>query len=274
MSVVAAVQMVSGPDLEANLAEAAVLLADAAGAGALLTVLPENFAFMGANDEQRLAVAESNGDPDAPIQAFLAAQARTLGMWIVGGTVPIRSSEPDRVASACLVFDDSGNRVARYDKVHLFDVSVPGRQERYRESRSTVAGHDLVVVESPVGRLGLAVCYDLRFPELFRKLVDLGAEIIAVPAAFTSATGRAHWEVLVRARAIENLSHVIAAPQSGHHTGGRETWGDAMIVDHWGTILKRLPMGPGIIKAAVDLDAQSQTRAIFPALEHRVFRVQ
>ncbi len=274
MSEVAAIQMQSEPDVEHNLAQAGRLLAEAAQAGALLAVLPENFAFMGTNDEQRLAAAESADDPDAPIQSFLAAQARTLGLWIVGGTVPLRTDEPDRVASACLVYDDSGCRVARYDKVHMFDVSVPGRQERYRESRSTVPGRELVVLQSPVGRLGLAVCYDLRFPELFRKLVDKGAEILAVPAAFTAATGRAHWQVLVRARAIENLCHVIAAPQAGHHAGGRETWGDAMIVDHWGTILKRLPMGAGVCSAAVDLDAQSQTRAIFPALEHRVFRVQ
>ncbi len=274
MSLVAAIQMVSGPDVAANLATAGRLLAAARNDGAQLIVLPENFAFMGPDDASRLAQAERFGSDGGPMQAFLAEQAGRLRCWIVGGTVPIATGQPDRIASACLVYDADGHCVARYDKMHLFDVEVPGGAESYVESASTCPGTEAVVVETPVGRLGLAVCYDLRFPELFRALIDRGAQGFALPAAFTATTGEAHWDVLIRARAIENLAFVVAAAQGGTHESGRRTFGASMVVDGWGRVLARLDKGEGIVTGAPDLDGQAATRQQFPALSHRVFRVQ
>ena len=267
---VAAIQMVSGADVEANLRTARGLLSECAAAGVSVAVLPENFAFMGRHDAERLAVAEEPGD--GPVQAFLSRHSRELGLCVVGGTVPLRvAGEERRVASACLVYDGLGGLAARYDKIHLFDVTIPGRsQERYRESDSTLPGERLVVLGSPAGRLGLAVCYDVRFPELFRGLVaEGGAEIVALPAAFTAPTGRAHWEVLVRARAIENQCYVVAAAQGGRHDNGRETWGDSIIVDPWGRILDRLARGLGIVTAEIELHTQRDVRREFPVLDHR-----
>jgi nitrilase len=191
-------------------------------------------------------------------------------LWIVAGTQPIAVGSESRPANACIVYDSEGRRVARYDKIHLFDVDLPGRREGYRESDNAAPGAKPVTVDTPAGRLGLSVCYDLRFPELYRRLVAEGAEIFSVPSAFTVPTGRAHWEILLRARAIENLSFVIAAAQTGMHDNGRETFGDSMIIDYWGRVLQRLPRGSGVVLATVDRAGQAATRQRFPALEHRV----
>jgi predicted amidohydrolase len=265
---VAAIQMTSGPDVTANLEQARMLLSQARERGATLAALPENFPFMGLKDADKRAVGETDGR--GPIQDFLASTAGALGLWIVGGTMPMRGAENGRVAAASLVYNAAGKRVARYDKIHLFDVDIPGRAETYRESAHVAPGHEAVVVDTPVGKLGLTVCYDVRFPELFRRLSAAGAQIITVPSAFTGPTGRAHWETLLRARAIENLCHVVAPAQSGFHANGRETYGDSMIVDHWGTVLARLPRGQGCVLADVDLNRQADARITFPALNHRI----
>ena len=265
---VSAIQMTSGPDVAANLEQAKPLLEEAAARGARLAVLPENFAFLGLRDVDKRSIAEPDGT--GPIQDFLAAHAARLGLWIVAGTIPLQTSGDGRVAAACLVYDANGARAARYDKIHLFDVDIPGRTETYRESAHVAPGSSVVVVDTPVGRLGLSVCYDVRFPELYRKLSAAGAQILVVPSAFTSPTGRAHWETLLCARAIENLCYVVAPAQSGFHVSGRETYGDSMIVDYWGRVLQRLPRGTGCIVAPVDLSQQAQVRSNFPALQHRV----
>ena len=267
MHKVAAVQMASGPNVNANLIEAARLISMTVDAGAELVVLPENFAIMGMTEFDKVKIREADGH--GPIQEFLAEQAAKHEIWLVGGTIPLAAHEPDKVRSACLLFDAQGHRVTRYDKIHLFDVSLPGNGERYNERETIEYGDQVVVVDTPFGRLGLAICYDLRFPELFRQMVDQGVEIIALPSAFTAMTGRAHWETLVRARAVENLSYVIAAAQGGYHVNGRETYGDSMIVDPWGTVLDRLRHGSGFVIAELDMAFLKSTRRNFPALEHR-----
>jgi len=266
MSVRAAVvQLESGADPDANLASIAGLVAAAAAAGAALVVLPENCALMADGDAARLARAEDDGA--GPIQDALARIARGTGVWLVGGTLPLRA--PDgRAYASCLVFGPDGARVARYDKVHLFDVEVPGG-ERHRESGATAPGAAAVVVDTPCGCLGLSVCYDLRFPELYRALVDRGATLFAVPAAFTAITGAAHWEVLLRARAIEDQCFVLAAAQHGSHPGGRRTHGHSTIVDPWGEVLAQRPHGPGIAVADIDPDRLVGLRQRFPVLGHR-----
>jgi len=264
---VAAIQMRSGPVVEENLTRACSLLRAAAEAGAVLAVLPENFACMPDRDADRLAVAEDEGE--GPIQDFLSRTARDLGLWIVGGTIPVRCAGDSRPAAGCLVFDAGGARRARYDKIHLFDVALPDREESYRESDTIRPGTGVVVMDSPVGRLGLAVCYDLRFPELFRRMLDDGMEVFALPAAFTAHTGSVHWEPLLRARAIENLCWAVAAAQQGRHQSGRETWGDSMVVDPWGTVVERLGKGAGVVLAEIDRDRQARVRQQFPALSHR-----
>jgi predicted amidohydrolase len=264
---VAALQMTSGPDVAANLAQAQTLLEEAARRGARLAALPENFSFLGLKDVDKRAVAEADGV--GPIQEFLATTARRLKLWIVGGTTPLRSGADGRVAAASLVYDADGARVARYDKIHLFDVDIPGRTESYRESAHVAPGARTAVLDTPVGRLGLSVCYDVRFPELYRQLSAAGAQLLSVPSAFTAPTGRAHWETLLRARAIENLCYVIAPAQSGIHPSGRETYGDSMIVDYWGRVLQRVPRGRGCAVAEVDLARQGSVRESFPALSHR-----
>jgi nitrilase len=273
MSVAAVIQMTSSPDVETNLATARELLERAHAQGAALAVLPENFPIMGRREADKVAAAEPGGE--GPIQAFLGHCARELGMWIVGGTIPIRDEkEPGRVAAASLVFDERGRCVARYDKIHLFDVDIPGREERYRESATVVPGVEPVVTTTPLGRLGMAVCYDVRFPELFRVLESQGAEIFSLPSAFTAPTGRAHWELLVRARAVENLCYVLAPAQSGTHDNGRETYGDSMIVDPWGQVVARVAQaGPGLAVAEIDRTLQHELRSRFPALAHRKFHV-
>lgn len=260
--------MTSGPEVPANLKQAAALLAEAQSQGATLAALPENFALMGLKEGDKLAVAEEEGR--GPIQDFLAATAQRLSMWIVGGTIPLRVPGERRAAAASLLYNSRGERVARYDKIHLFDVDVPGSAESHRESNSMAPGRAPVVVDTPVGRLGMAVCYDMRFPELFRQMSASGAQLFTIPSAFTAPTGRAHWETLLRARAIENLCYVLAPAQSGHHASGRETYGDTLIVDHWGKVLSRLPRGTGVVVAEVNLGAQANARKSFPALNHRV----
>ncbi len=268
---VAAIQMASGPQTGANLIEAERLMRQAVDDGARLVVLPENFALMGLSESDRVAAGETDGD--GPIQAFLSRQAEALGTWIVGGTIPLRSPDvADKVFASTLVFDDTGRRVARYDKLHLFDVSLEDDGEDYAESETTLAGGEVVVVDTPFGRLGLAVCYDIRFPELFRAMIEAGAEIVAVPAAFTAFTGKAHWELLLRARAVENLCYVIASAQGGFHLNGRETYGHSMIVDPWGNVLDELPGGPGIVSARIDTALPERIRERFPALSHRRLR--
>jgi len=262
--------MVSCADVGRNLETARALLRESRERGALVSALPENFAFMGLTEADKLAIAEDDGR--GAIQDALSGLAREFGLWIVAGTVPLRVPGEPRVAAACLVFDADGRRAARYDKIHLFDVAIPGRDERYQESASVRPGESPVCVDTPAGRLGLAVCYDLRFPELFRRLLDLGAEWFCLPSAFTAPTGRAHWETLLRARAIENLCHVVAPAQSGFHENGRETHGDSMIVDCWGRVLARLPRGTGVVVADIDLVRQREVRQNFPSLDHRRLR--
>lgn len=267
MTRVAAIQMASGPNVNANLLEAARLLRKAAEAGAKLVVLPENFALMGMSEFDKVKIREADGG--GILQDFLAEQAVKLGIWLVGGTIPLAGHDPDKVNAACLLFDDKGNRVARYDKIHLFDVKITESDERYNESESIEPGSKVVVVDTPFGKLGLAVCYDLRFPGLFRHMSEEGVEIFALPSAFTAITGKAHWETLVRARAIENLSYVIAAAQGGYHANGRETFGHSMIVDPWGIVLDELPRGSGVVVAKVERDRLHDLRRSFPVLEHR-----
>ncbi len=265
---VAAIQMCSGQDVKSNLEQAAELLARASAEGAVLAVLPENFAFLGSRETDRIAVAEAPGD--GPVQSFLRRQAAALGLWLVGGTVSVREPGEALPRAACIVCDPGGRPVARYDKIHLFDVALPGRDEGYSESAGTAAGRKLVVTDTPVGRLGLAVCYDLRFPEMFRAMASGGLDVVSLPAAFTVPTGEAHWEVLLRARAVENLCAVVAAAQWGTHEGGRRTWGDSMIVNHWGEVLARRREGIGTVVADLDLQAQAGARKRFPALSHRL----
>jgi predicted amidohydrolase len=267
MGKVAAIQMTSSHIVADNLAAAGELLREAKDAGADIACLPENFAFIGLRDADKLQVAEADGAGAA--QSFLSDTARELKMWILGGTIVIRRDSDRRVTNSSLLIDAAGERVARYDKIHLFDVTIPGRDEQYRESTHVAPGRDIVIADTPVGKLGLSVCYDMRFPELYRQLVAQGAEWLAMPAAFTVPTGRAHWETLLRARAIENLCYVVAPAQAGTHTSGRETYGDSIIVDYWGQVLSRLAKGGGVITADIDLAKQAETRARFPALDNR-----
>jgi len=266
---IAAIQMNSRGEVAPNLALANDLLADAARRGAQLAVLPENFALMGAHETDKLGVAEPDGD--GPIQDFLAHAAREHGLWIIAGTLPIASAEPDRVYAACVVYDDSGQRVARYDKIHLFDVGLPDSREAYRESATFVAGEIApVVIDSPFGRIGLTVCYDLRFPELYRALSAAGAEIIVAPSAFTQTTGRAHWHVLTRARAIENLVTLIAPNQAGDHASGRQTYGHSLIIDAWGHVnAEAKTLANEVVISDIDRGRLAELRAGFPCLSHR-----
>lgn len=275
--------MTSAPEVDANLAMARVLLERARAEGATLAALPENFAIMGRKETDKVAVAEMPGE--GPIQAFLGHCARELGLWIIGGTIPLRvENEPERVAAASLVFDDHGRCLGRYDKIHLFDVAIPDRDrpnretpqrdERYRESATVAPGSQPKVIATPLGKIGMAVCYDVRFPELFRVLTEQGAEILSLPSAFTAPTGKAHWELLTRARAVENLCYVLAPAQSGIHPNGRETWGDSLIVDPWGQVLSRVTdAGPGLAVAEIDRTVQQELRERFPALSHRRFTI-
>lgn len=263
----AAVQMTSGTDPGANLAEAGRLIDQAVAAGAGLVVLPENFSFMGADDAARVAVAEGEGS--GPAQAFAADQARRHGIWLVAGTIPI-AHESGRVCSRSLLLAPDGAVAGRYDKIHLFDVEVPAsRGESYRESATTLPGRQAISVATPLARIGLSVCYDIRFPGLFHRLGLLGMDVLSVPAAFTVPTGRLHWRPLLQARAIESLCFVVASGQWGEHAGGRLTYGHSMIVGPWGEVLAECETGAGIAVAELDMIGLDQLRAQFPVLEHR-----
>lgn len=262
-TLVAALQMASGPHVDANLREAARLLEIAASQGAKLAALPEYFPIMGMHEQDKVRVREADGT--GPIQDFLSASARKHAMWIVGGSMPLEASVPDKVRNTTLVYDDTGKRVARYDKIHLFGFDMGA--ESYSEPRTIEPGSEVVVFETPFARIGLSICYDLRFPELYRAMKEV--DLILVPSAFTETTGKVHWETLLRARAIENLAYVLAPAQGGYHVNGRETHGDSMLVDPWGTIVDRLPRGSGIVIGAVDRQRIARLRASLPALTHR-----
>jgi predicted amidohydrolase len=269
----AVIQMVSQAEVAANLASARRLLEQAAEAGARLAVLPENFAAMGRRDLAQLGQAEAAGQ--GPILPWLQRTARELKLWIVAGTLPLPPDEkPQGRAHACsLLFDEHGQRVARYDKLHLFDVDVADPRGRYRESDDYAFGSQLVVADTPVGRLGLTVCYDLRFPELYGALRAAGAELISAPSAFTAVTGAAHWQVLIRARAIETQCYLLAAGQGGTHPGPRETFGHSAIVDPWGGIMAQQALGEGVLLAQRDADEQAAIRQRMPVQAHRRFSV-
>jgi deaminated glutathione amidase len=260
---VAALQMVSGPDVEPNLQAAERLIAAAAAAGAKLVALPENFYIIGRHEADKVKVREPDGS--GPVQDFLARAARTHHVWVVGGTAPLACADPNRIRSACLVFDDSGQRVARYDKMHLFRFT--SGDERYDETRTVEHGTVPVALQSPFGRLALSVCYDVRYPELYRALGVFDA--LFIPSAFTVPTGAAHWETLLRARAIENQAYVIAPAQGGVHAGGRRTYGHTMIVDPWGEILAMQVEGEGVIAAEMDLERLREVQSALPAHANR-----
>ncbi|MDO9105980.1 MAG: carbon-nitrogen hydrolase family protein [Methylovulum sp.] len=269
MNKCAAIQMASSPNIRSNLIAAGRLIEEAATAGAKLVALPENFALMGDHELDKVKVKEVDGT--GPIQDFLATVAKQYAVWVVGGTIPIAGDAHNKVRASCLVYNDRGERVARYDKIHLFDVNVPGTDDVYRESDSIEAGHEPVVIDTPFGRLGLAVCYDLRFPEFFRNMGKQGVELLVIPSAFTAETGAAHWELLLRARAVENLCYVIAPNQGGFHLNGRRTFGHSMIIDPWGVVLDCYKTGSGFVCADINKERLEKVRSSFPVLQHRRF---
>jgi deaminated glutathione amidase len=265
---VAAIQMASGPSVASNLAEAEQLIELAVEAGARLVVLPEFFCIMALKDADVVKAREAEGH--GPIQTFLSRMAKKHKIWLVGGSLPLEASVANKVRNSCLVYDDRGKRVARYDKIHLFGLDLGN--ERYQEAKLIEPGDKVVVINSPFGRIGLSICYDLRFPELYRAMPDV--DVIVVPSAFTATTGRAHFETLIRARAIENLAYVIAPAQGGYHLSGRETHGDSMIVDPWGVVLDRLPRGSGVVIANINPAYKASLRKSLPALKHRFIECQ
>ena len=267
MTRVAAIQMNSGADVATNLSRADRLLGDAAADACTLVVLPENFALMPVRGRDKAKHAEQPGT--GPIQDFLSDAARRYKLWIVGGSIPLASPEPERVYGASLVFDSEGSLRSTYRKIHLFDVDLADNEQSFRESHSMYPGEDPVVVTAPGGVLGLTICYDVRFPELYRRLVDDGASLFSVPAAFTAVTGKAHWHTLLRARAIENLAYVIAAGQYGDHPDKRSTYGHSLIVDPWGRILAEQPDGDGHVAADIDPVKLKKLRSEFPVLGNR-----
>jgi predicted amidohydrolase len=261
---IAGIQMASGPHVSSNLSEAERLIAIAAGQGAKLVALPEYFAIMGLKDTDKVAVREEEGN--GPIQRFLSRMAKKHQVWLIGGSVPLVASTPTKIRNSCLVFNPHGKLAARYDKIHLFGLDLGN--EHYHEESTIEPGDGPVVLETPLGVIGLSICYDLRFPELYRAMGEV--DLIVVPAAFTDTTGKAHWETLVRARAIENLCYVLAPAQGGYHLSGRETHGDSMIVDPWGVVLDRLPRGSGVVVAGINPAYQASLRNSLPALKHRI----
>ncbi len=263
MNTVAAIQMISAPEVAGNLATASRLVRQAAAGGAQLVLLPEYWAIMGRHDSDKVAVAEPLGK--GPIQDCMAGLARELGIWLIGGTLPLASDDPERVINTTLVYNPQGEQVSRYDKIHLFGFS--NGTESYDEARTIVPGTAPGVFEAPFGKVGMSVCYDLRFPELYRAMGPLA--LIVVPAAFTYTTGQAHWEILLRARAIENQCYVLAAAQGGEHPNGRRTWGHSMLIDPWGKVLDVLAEGEGVVQGQLDLAYTDSIRASLPALRHR-----
>ena len=267
MSIAAVIQMTSAPDVQQNMHTAFALLQQAAQRGAKLAALPENFLLMGMTEQDKFSIAEDEGQ--GPIQAWLAQTARQLNLWIVAGTIPLKVPNESRLAAACMVVNAQGEVVTRYDKIHLFDVEVDDATGRYRESATLRPGQAAVLLDTPIGKVGLAICYDMRFPELFRQMSAQGAEVFIVPAAFTVPTGRAHWDVLLRARAIENLCYVLAPAQTGVHANGRETYGHSMIVHPWGEVMACQECDVGVLTAEIDLNQLHQHRRKFPVLTHR-----
>ena len=263
---VAAIQMASSPNVSSNLTEAERLIAIAAQQGAKIVVLPEYFCIMGLKDIDKVQVREKPNE--GPIQSFLSKMARDYKIWLIGGTVPLVSNYPNKVRNSCLVYNDKGEQVARYDKIHLFGLDLGA--EHYHEENTIESGNQVISVDTPYGKIGLSICYDLRFPELYRAMGEI--DMIVVPSAFTETTGKAHWESLIRARAIENLCYVIAPAQGGYHLSGRETHGNSMIVDPWGVVLDRLPRGSGIVIASINRDYQASLRKSLPALKHRTIK--
>ncbi|GJI95532.1 hydrolase [Duganella caerulea] len=263
MNTVAAVQMISSPSVTDNIATARRLVTQAAEAGATLVLLPEYWAIMGLNDSDKVAVAEPLGQ--GPIQDFMSALAKELEIWLIGGTLPLASSDPDKVINTTLVYNPRGEHVGRYDKIHLFGFTKG--TESYNESKTIVPGKHVGVFEAPFGKVGMSVCYDLRFPELYRAMGPVS--LIVVPAAFTYTTGHAHWEILLRARAIENQCYVLAAAQGGNHPNGRRTWGHSMLIDPWGAVKAVLAEGEGVIHGDIDLMFMDSVRQSLPALKHR-----
>lgn len=268
MNRVATIQLTSSQHVSENLPLVAELIATAAAEGAKMVFLPENFAALANQNVLQIALRESSAE--GPIRSFLAAQARSNKIWLVAGTVPV-STRPDglsvpadRVRAASLVYDESGVEVARYDKIHMFDVTVHDNQKNYMESQAFEAGTELVVIDTPVGRLGLSVCYDIRFPEMYRALLHKGAQIISLPSAFTRITGEAHWQILTRSRAIENACYIVAACQWGNHDSGRQTWGESIIVDPWGKVLNIQSDGSGVGLAEIDLALLASIRSDIP----------
>ena len=262
---IAALQMVSSPDVDRNLEIAARLIAQAADAGAALVALPEYFCLMGRRDDDKLRVAEAAGD--GPIQRMLADAARRHGLWVIGGTLPLRGSDAAHAINSCPVFAPDGSLAARYDKIHLF--AYDNGREQYDEGRTLSAGSEVVALQAGPLRVGLSICYDLRFPELYRALMSPPCDLLVVPAAFTHTTGQAHWELLLRARAVENQCYVLAAAQGGRHENGRRTWGHSMICDPWGEVVAVQAEGEGVVIAEVDAGRIASVRAQLPALVHR-----
>ena len=260
--------MNSSADITDNLARCAELIEQAVAQQAKLIVLPETFAFMGRSLKEQIDIAETLGR--GPIQDFLAQQARQHQVWLVGGTVPIQNQRAQQVYAACFLLNERGERVATYNKIHLFDVDLPDKNESYRESNVFQSGHDAICANTPLGCIGLSVCYDLRFPELFRMLIAEGAEIIVLPSAFTKYTGEAHWQLLLRARAVENQAWLIGANQAGVHASGRSTYGHSAIVEPWGKIVVEAQGdAEQVIVAEIDRGKQADLRARFPCIEHR-----
>jgi len=266
---ISCVQIASGPNVEANLLEINKYILKSKKLGADIVVLPENFAMMAEKDIMYLDIKEELGN--GRIQDFISNEARKNDIWIIAGTIPIKSGKKDKVFSTCIAFDNKGDIVSSYNKVHLFDVDIVETKERYRESDIYLNGDSIKVLDTPFCKIGLAVCYDLRFPELFRKLSDEDVDLICLPAAFTSITGKAHWEHLVKSRAIENLVYFATSAQGGYHINGRETHGNSMIVNPWGEVLDIINNNSGIIISSIDLNAQNKLRKNFPCLDHKKF---
>jgi predicted amidohydrolase len=263
MNTVAAVQMISSPSVTENIATARRLVRQAVDTGATLVLLPEYWAIMGLNDSDKVAVAEPLGQ--GPIQDFMASLAKELGIWLIGGTLPLASDDPQKVVNTTLVYNPQGEHVGRYDKIHLFGFTKG--TESYNESKTIVPGKNVGVIETPFGKVGMSVCYDLRFPELYRAMGPVS--LIVVPAAFTYTTGQAHWEILLCARAIENQCYVLAAAQGGMHPNGRRTWGHSMLIDPWGAVKGVLAEGEGVVHGDIDPVFMEGVRQSLPALKHR-----
>ena len=266
MASVALIQMVSSAKISGNLQQIEHFMYQAREEQVELVVLPENYAFMGLHEQDKLNIAEVYGQ--GPIQQKISQLAKELGLWVVAGTIPLRGTG-SKVRASCIVYDDKGLAAARYDKIHLFDVQV-SEQESHQESLTVERGSELVVVETPIGTIGLTVCYDLRFPELYQQLMLRGAQIFTIPSAFTAVTGLAHWDILLRARAIENLCYVLAPNQGGQHENGRNTYGHSMVVDPWGKILVQKEIDAGLVTSEIDLQRLQQLRRHFPCIDHHV----